>query len=141
MRLLLILILTLAFCPIAQAEPKEKSNFLVNFFDINEAAFAYHRHCLNSENSGINVNFIRTSELVADALFADAVRKAPQADAQHIKAKILERRYNIQYKLDHVHMKEGCHSSSVKAARDHYEKFSKLNINEVKKYIEEQTAI
>ena len=137
MRLLLILLLILTYCPIAKADPSKKFDFLISFFDMNEAAFAYHRHCLNSEQGGINENFLRTLEFVADELFAEAVKNAPQTDTEYIKSKILKRRYNIQYNLDHAHMKEGCNSSNIDMAREHYKKFSQFNIMEVKKYIDE----
>ncbi len=104
--LTLTLLLIVAFCPVVYADSDKKFRFLLHFFDQNEAAFAYHRHCL-SPDKNINDTFLGTLTFVADELLAEVVKSAPNRDPEHIKAKILERRYNIQYKLDHAHMEVG----------------------------------
>lgn len=108
MRMALSILLMAAFCPLAHAAPQKRMDFLLYFFDMNEAAFAYHRHCL-SRSGGINETFLRTLEFVADELFTEAKKEDPKTNPEYIKTKILERRYNIQYKLDHANMKEGCY--------------------------------
>ena len=111
-RTLLILILVIFFYPAAtNAFSNQKFDFLLRFFDMNEAAFAYHRHCL-SQTESINATFLKTFEMVADELFAEARKNEPNIDPKYIKAKILERRYNAQYKLDHANIREGCHSQA-----------------------------
>ena len=96
--------LIMMFCSVAHASQNKKYDFLLRFFDFNEAAFAYHRHCL-SVSDAINPKFLRTLELVADALFDEMQKEHPRMKPEYIKAKILERRYNIQYKLDHANIK------------------------------------
>ena len=59
---------------------------------------------------------------------------------EQIKAKILERRYHIQYRLDHAHMKEGCYSPSAESAKAHYEEFSRYNTKEISRFIDEKTG-
>lgn len=46
-RIVLSILLMTAFCPSANAGSSQKFEFLLRFFDLNEAAFAYHRHCLS----------------------------------------------------------------------------------------------
>ena len=106
---------------------------------MNESAFAYHRHCL-SRTDGINETFLRTLEFVADELFAEAKKNEPKANPEYIKTKILERRYNIQYRLDHANMKEGCYSQASITAKEHYQEFSNYNTSQIRKFIDEQTS-
>lgn len=130
----------MGFSTIANAAPNKKFEFLLHFFDMNEAAFAYHRHCL-STSEDINPKFLKTLDVVADELFKQAQIDEPDMmSAEYIKTKILERRYNLQYKLDHAHIKRGCHSQSVGLAKAHYEEFSQFSIREVHIFIDEQTG-
>lgn len=138
MRLLLIFILSLSFCPVAKAEPRKKIDVLMSYFDMNEAAFAYHRHCL-SRSGNINETFLRTLEFVADELFAEAVKNMPGTDPEYIKTKILERRYNLQYRLDQANIKEGCNSHPSIIAKQHYQELSNVKKSDVRKFIDEQT--
>ncbi len=64
-RITLTVLLMMAFCSSASADSSKKFEFLLRFFDLNEAAFAYHRHCLN-RTENINETFLRTLEFVAD---------------------------------------------------------------------------
>lgn len=139
-RILLTLLLIVAFCPVAvAASPNKKFDFLLRFNDLNEVAFAYHRHCLSS-TSDINEKFLRTLEFVADQLYAEAQIKEPGMNSEYIKEQLLQRRYNIQYKLDHANAKEGCNSATSSVAKTHYEEFSRYTEPEVRKFIDEKTA-
>ena len=138
-RTLLTLLLIVAFCPLAYAAPQKRIDFLLYFFDMNESAFAYHRHCL-SRTEDINETFLRTLEFVADELFAEAKKEEPKTNPEYIKTKILERRYNIQYRLDHANMKEGCYSEASEIAKEHYQEFSNHNKSEIRKFIDERTG-
>ena len=138
MRTLLIFLLTLAFCPAAHADSDKKFRFLLHFFDMNETAFAYHRHCL-SPDKNINDNFLGTLTFVADELLAEAAKNSPQRDPEHIKNQILERRYNIQYNLDHIQIKKGCNTPAIDEARVHYEEFSLYSKTEISHFINEET--
>lgn len=122
----------------SNAAPPKKIDFLLRFYDMNEAAFAYHRHCL-SKSDAINGTFLRTLEFVADELFAEAKKNKPKTDPEYIKTKILERRYNIQYRLDHANMNEGCYSQASLTAKEHYQEFSNYKKSEIRKFINEQT--
>jgi len=137
-RTLLILLLIVVFSPFANAAPKKRIDFLLYFFDMNEMAFAYHRHCL-SRSDNINETFLRTLELVADELFAEAKKNEPKTDPEYIKTKILERRYNLQYRLDNANIKEGCYSQASIAAKKHYQEFNNYKKSEIRKFIDEQT--
>jgi len=137
MRTLLTLLLIVTFCPFVHAAPQKRTDFLLYFFDMNESAFAYHRHCL-SQAEGINETFLRTLEFVADELFAEVKKSEPKIDPEYIKTKILERRYNIQYRLDHINIKEGCYSKAAMIAREQYQEFSNHKKSEILKFIDEQ---
>lgn len=119
---------------IAHAKSSNRLEFLLRFYDLNEAAFAYHRHCL-STTEGLNHTFLRTLEFVTDELFVEAQKNDPAVNPDYIKAKILERRYNEQYRLDHAHIKEGCNSQASIIAKQHYQEFSKYNETEIRKLI------
>lgn len=125
--------------PVAHAKSSKKLEFLLRFYDLNEAAFAYHRHCL-STTEGLNHTFLRTLEFVTDELFSEAKKNDPEVNPDYIKAKILERRYNEQYRLDHAHIKEGCSSQAAIIARQHYQEFSKHNESAIRKLVDEQTG-
>ena len=58
-RALLIFFLIVASSPLANAAPKKRIDLLLYFFDMNEAAFAYHRHCLSTKK---NLNEIFTAK-------------------------------------------------------------------------------
>ena len=124
---------------IANAAPQKRIEFLLYFFDMNESAFAYHRHCL-SQTEELNATFLRTLEFVADELFDEAKKNDPKMNPEHIKTKILERRYNIQYRLDHANMKDGCYSQASMTAKEHYQEFSNYNTSQIRKFIDEQTG-
>ena len=110
----------------------------MRFYDLNETAFAYHRHCLSSQGV-INERFLKTLEVVADELFFEAQKNDPAMSPEHIKTKILERRYKIQYKLDHVNMNEGCYSQDSLLAKEHYEEFSNYQKPAILKFIDDNT--
>lgn len=129
----------LAFSQVASASPNRKLDFLLHFFDLNEAAFAYQRQC-QAESEGINETFLRNLEFVADELFAAAVQKDPQISPDQIKERILERRSTLQYKLDHFYMSNDCSSAGAKTAQAHYEEFSRFNKSEVSKFINARVA-
>lgn len=79
-------------------------------------------------------------EYVADELFAEAIRDNPGIKPEQIKAKILERRYNLQYRFDNANMKEGCASQDSELARAHYTEFSRFNQAEISHFIDVQTS-
>ena len=139
-RILLILIAIVVLQPtIASATPQKRIEFLLYFFDMNESAFAYHRHCL-SQTEELNSTFLRTLEFVADELFAEAKNNDPKMNPEYIKTKILERRYSIQYRLDHANINDGCYSQASITAKEHYQEFSNYNISEIRKFIDEKTG-
>lgn len=128
----------MAFSPVANAAPNKKFDFLIRFFDLNEAAFAYQRHCLGRSEE-IDQTFLKAMEFVADELFSEGIKNSPNVKPEYIKAKILERRYNIQYQLDNANIKEGCMSANSQLAQSHYKEFSRFNTAQVKQFIDEQT--
>lgn len=136
-RIALSILLMTAFCPSASASSSQKFEFLLRFFDLNEAAFAYHRHCL-SRSENINETFLEMLEYVADELFAEAKKDDPGMDTEYIKTKILERRYNLQYRLDHENMKNGCYTPATEMAKAHYEEFSHYNSQKISAFIQKQ---
>ncbi len=138
LRFVFTLLLMVAFCPPAYADNDTKLRFLVHFFDLNESAYAYHRHCL-SPNEQLNETFLKTLTFVADELLDETVKNSPQKHPEYIKNKILERRSNIQYKLDNAHVKLGCNSPAIEEAKVHYEEFSRYSTSEISDFIDEQT--
>jgi hypothetical protein len=112
---------------------------LFRFFDYNEAAFAYKRHCLPSSEP-INSKFQKTMDFVANELLHEGEKDNPNFKPEYVKKIIMERRDTMQYDLDIMSMKEGCASESAKTAKEHYEEFSKYDISEIRKFIEEQTS-
>ncbi len=137
--LMLVVFLVGVFCPAANARSSKEFVFLLRFFDLNEQAYAYHRHCL-SQTERINATFLRTLELVADELFAEGRKVDPNVDPERIKAKILERRYNLQYEFDRANMKEGCSAKYKQGSQAHYEEFSRYSEEEILRFVDEQTG-
>jgi hypothetical protein len=127
-----------AFCPAAHASPNKKFDFLLRFFDLNEAAFAYHRHCVSSSEQ-LNPKFLKTMEFVADELYTQAEKNNPTIKPEHIKGKILERRYKLQYSLDSENIKSGCGSGDSNLAKAHYVEFSRYDIPDIRLFIDENT--
>ena len=109
---------------------------MLRFYDLNEEAFAYQRQCI-AKTESINPTFLKNLEYVANALLDEAVKNDPAANPHYIRTQILERRYNIQYKLEHYYMSHSCSDKEVKRGQDHYEQFSLYNTDEIRKFIEE----
>ncbi|GJL85254.1 MAG: hypothetical protein DHS20C02_10290 [Micavibrio sp.] len=105
---------------------------------MNEAAFAYYRHC-ESQSGAIDKKFMVALELVANELFDQTKTDNPRRNPEHIKAKILERRHNIQYSLDHAHKTEGCSSKGAKTAQTHYIEFSRYDQHAIRAFIYRKT--
>lgn len=139
-RVALSILLMVIFCPSANAGSSQKFEFLLRFFDLNEAAFAYHRHCVSTKQETINQTFLKTLEYVADELFAEAKKDEPRMDPEYIKTKILERRSNLQYRLDLENMKNGCRTPETEMAKAHYEEFSRYNRREISRFIDKKTG-
>jgi hypothetical protein len=136
---ILLFVLIVALCSVAQASPNKKFDFLLRFFDLNEAAFAYHRHCL-SASEGLNETFLNTMEFVADELLDEGIKENPSIKPEQIRAKILERRYNLQYKFDNANMREGCFSKDSELAKTHYSEFSRFDRKQIENFITENTS-
>ena len=132
------LLLIAAFSPVSSAASNKKFNFLLRFFDMNEMAFAYHRHCMGGDG-GINAKFLSTMEFVADALYDESLKTNPSIRPDYIKKKILERRYNIQYKLDKDNLRNGCQSGDSQTALAHYNEFSRFSRAQIGDFIVERT--
>lgn len=130
----------LAFSPVvANAALPTRFDFLISLFDLNEAGFAYHRHCLGA-NKPINAQFSNTLEFIEGELLIEALKNNPKASPASIKTKISERRYNLQYKLDSANIKKGCHSPASLQAREHYQNFSTYKKSKIRTIIDGQTA-
>lgn len=137
---LMIIGLMLAFTPTAHAEHSKRFDFLLRFYDFNEASYAYYRHCLSSSES-INPNFLKTVDLVANELLAEAGREDPRRNPEDIKKLILERRYSLQFKLDTVNVEKGCATRETQVAKNHYQEFSRYKPSEIHKFINEKSEI
>jgi hypothetical protein len=143
MRILLTLILLItAFCPVtgvaSTSIPNKKFAFLLHFFDQNEAAFAYHRHCL-SQGTPLDETFLITLRFVADELFAETIKNSPKVSKEYLMNKILERRHAIQYNLDNTNIDQGCNTTATAEAKAHYEEFSRYSKKDITLFIDEQT--
>ena len=142
MRNILAFLLIAAFCislpPAANAANPNKLDFLLRFFDLNEAALAYHRHCL-SQGESVNQNFINAMSRVTDNLYATTASSDPRLTHEQINGKILERRYKLQYQLDNANMKEGCQTKSSRVAEQHYRQLSGYSEADINRFIEQRT--
>ncbi len=144
-RIIFVALLLLTSSCTATPNPAQKEvntprlDFLFRFFDYNEAAFAYKRHCLPTSEP-INKKFQSTMDFVANELLREGERDNPNFKPEYVKNIIMERRNRLQYDLDTMSMKEGCASESAQTARAHYEEFSKYDLPEIRKFIDEQTT-
>lgn len=111
----------------------------MRFYDMNEGAFAYHRHCLGSTGA-INPTFLKMFEFVADEFLTESIKDNPNMKPEKIQSKILERRYKIQYGLDRANMRDGCSSMASMRSKDHYQNFSNYTLSEIRAFIDESTA-
>ncbi len=138
-RILCTLILSIMFCFPIRAEnkkPPEKLSFLVGFFDLNERAFAYHKHCL--PDIAINQTFLKTLEIVADELFSETLKDDPGFKPNYVKKNILRRRYEIQSELNKNYDQNGCFTEEAAEAKRHYEEYSKYTEDQIRELIQEQ---
>lgn len=124
--------------PVTHADSNKRFDFLMRFNDLNETAFAYHRHCLRNTGS-INEKFMSTFDFVADELLDEGIKTTPHMAPEHVVQKILDRRSSIQYQLDRTNMKEGCNTQATEMAKAHYEEFSRYTRSEIRKFIKEKT--
>ena len=137
-RILLVLLLIAASSSIANAAPVPKFEFLLRFFDLNEAASAYQRHCGNP-GSKVDKTFLDTMKFITDELSAQDIKENPGLETKFIQSKILERRDNLQYRLDSANIKEGCGSKDSAMAKAHYEEFSRFDREQINQFIDAQT--
>lgn len=128
-----------AFSSIACADSKRKFDFLLRFYDLNDAAFAYQRHCL-SDDGAVSQAFLRTFEFVAEELLAEAKKVNPRLDPISIKDRMQKRQESILYELDFTYMKQGCGTQAAKTASAHYERFSGLSREDVARFIDANTG-
>ncbi len=134
LRMFLLCCACLFLSQTATAQSGKKFIFLLDLFDHNEAALAYHRHCLSSLES-VDQSFMRTLAFVENALLEQGIKDNPSISSQDIRDQIMERRYNIQYSLDHAHSKDGCGAAHVVLAQKHYEMFSRYDHADIAAYI------
>jgi len=139
-KILLALLAMMVFCPTTAYAviPLSRIQFLLHFFDLNEAAYADHRHCV-SETEAINDRFMKTVDFITDELLIEVQKEDPRRNEEFLRSRILERRYDLQYKLDLAHMNEGCSSPSSKQAQVHYNDFSRYSSSDVRQIIKERT--
>ncbi len=121
------------------ATSKQRLNLLYQFFELNEAGYAYHRHCLSS-SEGINDTFSETRDFVVKELIAEAVNQQLHANKESAGRKMLELQYELQYKLDRANMADGCYSKNSMVAREHYQEFSHMDKAEILMFIDQQAA-
>lgn len=79
-------------------------------------------------------------ESVADKLFDESIQSNPSIMPEQIKAKILERRYNLQYRFDNANMREGCSSNDSLMAKSHYIEFSRYDRSQIDEFISSQAS-
>lgn len=133
-KILICVVLFMLFVVQANAASSPRVQYLLHLFDLNEAAFAYHRHCIG-QSEKLNSKFLRGMEVVADELYEAVLEDEPKMSTEFIKSRIIERRYSIQYRYDQAHIQYGCVATQYAKAREHYEEFSNLNISEIRKII------
>jgi len=121
------------------ASSNKKLDFLTWFFDLNEEAFAYHRHCLGSFRS-IDPMFLKTLDVVANELFIEIVKQNPDTSRDFLKSMMLKRRATIQSQLDFVSHQQGCSTREVNQARVHYNEFSQYTEKEILNFIAQRTG-
>jgi len=73
--------------------------------DLNERAFAYHKHCLN-DTEPMNEVFLENFEQVANMLLDESMNMFRQQRPEDIVRQILERRASMQNALDKVYKAE-----------------------------------
>ena len=112
----------------ARAKPSEKEKHLVIV-----RSLAY------KDGSYRNKQLMSTFDFVADEFPDEAIKTTPHMAPEDIVQKILGRRFNIQYNLDHTNMKEMCNTQATEMAKAHYEKFNLYKRSEIRKFIKEQT--
>lgn len=138
MRIVLTILMAFALAPIAHASDSPRLKFLLMFFEMNEAAFAYHRHCL-STGGAIDETFLKSRDLVFQELLQEALADNPTMSPNYVRAKTMERQYNLQYRLDWANKNDGCYSKNAFIAKEHYQKLSNLEQAEILQYIDQQT--
>ena len=131
-------VLFMLFIPQVNAASTQRVQYLLHLFDMNEAAFAYHRHCVGP-NEKINSKFLRGLEFVADELYEAVQEDEPEMSTEFIKSRIMERRYSIQYSFDRAHIQGGCGSREYAKAKPHYEDFSTFSVSEIRKIVRRET--
>jgi len=131
--LMLFIVIALSSCTPAREHVPSKENFnvLMKLNDLNERAFAYHKHCLKNTEP-MNEVFLANFEQAANMLFDESMNMFRQRRPEDIVRKILERRNSMQNTLDKIYRADGCQSSEAKTAQEHYSTFSQLGKEKVK---------
>lgn len=113
---------------LSKKEQDMRFNNLLELHDRSERAFMYHHYCLSDEP--INENFMRNFKFTSDLLLDEAIDKI-KMPPQMIVQQILSRRKMIQQQLSEHYHSLGCQSEEGKAAKAHYEAFSKFSEKQV----------
>ncbi|NCT40570.1 MAG: hypothetical protein GW778_02775 [Alphaproteobacteria bacterium] len=79
-------------------------------------------------------------EYVADAFLDESVKDNPSMQPQYIQNQILQRRYEIQYRLDNANINEGCYSKASLAAKTHYQEFSRYSLSDIRAFIDQNSV-
>jgi hypothetical protein len=121
------------------AQKEDRFHFLARFFDLNETAFAYHRHCISKDRLPDPV-FMENLDYVANALMQEMVSEFPDKKPAQHRANIMGRRYMIQQRLDGFYYENKCDSDHALTSAAHYEQFRAIDSVAVQKFILEKTG-
>ncbi len=114
---------------------KEPYRILLKFYDQNENAITYHRYCIDSRTFP-PAQFIYNANYVSLELQNEMQKAFPKRSRADIEEFVLKRGDYLQRKYTQTAFDEGCYSLWANAAKKHYEMFTKMETDVIKRYIE-----
>ncbi|MBU0800137.1 MAG: hypothetical protein KKA05_03955 [Alphaproteobacteria bacterium] len=120
--------------PMAMAQDKQRNNFLLRFFDMNEGAALYNRYCMKKDDASLG-RFKANHDRVGQALLNELIRQSPETSPQVVRATLKERQQGLHYQLESFYMQNRCTHPEAIQAKVHYETLAAVSESQLDEYI------
>jgi hypothetical protein len=120
--------------PVALAQDKQRNNFLLRFFDMNEGAALYNRYCMKKGDASLS-RFQANHDRVGQALLNELIRQSPETSPQVVRATLKGRQQGLHYQLEIFYMKNRCTHPEAIQAKVHYETLAAVSESQLDEYI------
>lgn len=115
-------------------QTKRPHEALLDFFDQNERAIAYHKHCVSAKHMP-PIQFLDNANYVTVELQQALKDAYPDKTREEIEQGLLDRAAYLQRKNSQEFYSYGCEERWGQAAKAHYDMMNRIDTEFVKAYI------